>query len=74
LEEGLRSGPLAGAALDVIENEPSVGEELRLQRKCLITPHCAFYSQQSVTELRRKAAMIIHDVLNGKPARNVVNG
>jgi lactate dehydrogenase-like 2-hydroxyacid dehydrogenase len=74
LAEGLRSGPLAGAALDVIENEPSVGEELRLQRKCLITPHCAFYSQQSVTELRRKAAMIIHDVLNGKPARNVVNG
>jgi phosphoglycerate dehydrogenase-like enzyme len=74
LAEGLRSGPLAGAALDVIEKEPDVGEELRLQKKCLITPHCAFYSQESVIELRRKAAMIIRDVLNGKPARNVVTG
>jgi D-3-phosphoglycerate dehydrogenase len=70
----LRSGPLAGAALDVIEKEPDVGEELRLQKKCLITPHCAFYSQQSLTELREKSAMIIRDVLNGKPARNVVTG
>jgi C-terminal binding protein len=74
LAEALRNGRLAGAALDVIEKEPSVGEELRLQKKCLITPHCAFYSQQSLTELREKSAMIIRDVLNGKPARNVVTG
>ncbi len=74
LAEALRSGGLAGAALDVIEKEPNVSEELRLQKNCLITPHCAFFSQQSVMELRRKAAMILHDVLNGKPARNVVSG
>jgi len=74
LAEALRSGRLAGAALDVIEKEPTVGEELRQQKKCLITPHCAFYSQQSLTELRQKSAMIIRDVLNGKPARNVVTG
>jgi C-terminal binding protein len=74
LAEGLRSGRLAGAALDVIEKEPNVCEELRLQKKCLITPHCAFYSQQSLTELRKKSAMIVHDVLHGKAARNVVTG
>jgi C-terminal binding protein len=74
LAEALRSGRLAGAALDVIEKEPSVCEELRLQKKCLITPHCAFYSQQSLTELRRTSAIIVRDVLNGKPARNVVTG
>jgi|ERR1700722_6995750 len=74
LAEALRSGRLAGAALDVIEKEPGICEELRLQKKCLITPHCAFYSQQSLTELRRTSAMIIHEVLNGKPARNVVTG
>jgi C-terminal binding protein len=74
LAAALQSGMLAGAALDVIEKEPNVSEELRLQKKCLITPHCAFYSQESLTELRRKSALIIYDVLNGKPARNVVNG
>lgn len=74
LAHALRTGPLAGAALDVIEKEPVVSEELRLQKNCLITPHCAFYSQQSFAEMRRSAALVLHDVLNGKPARNVVNG
>ena len=46
----------------------------RQQKKCLITPHCAFYSQQSFAEMRRKAALVLYDVLNGKPARNVVSG
>ena len=74
LAEGLRSGRLAGAAIDVLENEPKLGEELRQQKNCLITPHCAFYSQQSMVELRQSAAMVVREVLMGKPARNVVNG
>jgi len=74
LAEALSNGRLAGAALDVIEHEPKLCEELRQQKKCLVTPHCAFYSQESLTEMRRKSAEIIHDVLNGKPARNVVSG
>lgn len=74
LAHALSTGRLAGAALDVIENEPTVSEQLRTQRKCLITPHCAFYSQESFEEMRRKSAVIVHEVLNGKPARNVVSG
>ena len=79
LYEALRTGRLAAAALDVLQNEPPVGNVLfnAYQRgelqNVLLTPHVAWYSQQSARELRRKAAEEAGRLLHGDPPYNVVS-
>lgn len=74
LIEGLKSGKIAGAALDVVENEPiGLGHELLSFDNVYITPHSAFYSVEAVEELRTKAAKNIVDKLAGSvPAYIIV--
>lgn len=50
----LRDGRLAGAALDVLEDEPTkpedgIREELRKMPNVIVTPHTAFYRCLSAT-------------------------
>ncbi|MCD7442502.1 C-terminal binding protein [Streptomyces lincolnensis] len=54
--KALDSGQLDGTALDVLESEPHVPAALLDQPGALLTPHVAFSSDASVTELRRRAA------------------
>ncbi|WLW50123.1 C-terminal binding protein [Streptomyces sp. YU58] len=54
--KALDSGHLDGAAFDVLESEPHVPAALLDQPGALLTPHVAFSSDASVTELRRRAA------------------
>ena len=56
LTQSLASGRLGGAALDVIESEPSVPDALRALTNVMLTPHVAFSSDASLAELRRRAA------------------
>ena len=66
LVEGIKTGKIAGAALDVVEEEPiSLGHELLSFDNVYITPHSAFYSEEAVKELRSKAAKNIVDKLAG---------
>ncbi|MCZ7573262.1 MAG: C-terminal binding protein [Ardenticatenaceae bacterium] len=70
----LRQGWIAGAALDVLEHEPPAPDNPLLRMdNVLLTPHSAFYSEESVTELRRKGAQDIARVLRGEPPRTPVN-
>jgi len=39
----------------------------------IITPHIAFHSEQSYTELKTKAAQAVLDVLKGKLRKAIVN-
>lgn len=39
--EALETGVIAGAALDVYDNEPNVSERLKAQEKAVLTPHIA---------------------------------
>jgi D-3-phosphoglycerate dehydrogenase len=74
LLRALESGRLAGAALDVLEQEPPPADAPLLRREdVLITPHIAFYSEESLVELQTKAAEEVVRVLQGQVPRNPVN-
>jgi len=73
LAAAIDSGQIAGAALDVMTNEPPVNSPLIGKRNVIITPHTSFYSDESLVELQTKAAQEVASVLTDKPARNPVN-
>jgi D-3-phosphoglycerate dehydrogenase / 2-oxoglutarate reductase len=76
LFDALQSGQLAGAALDVLPDEPPPkGHPLLTHPRALITPHVAWYSAEAEVELRRKAAQNIADLAStGRPTYAVVEG
>jgi len=74
LIEVLRSGHLGGVALDVLDKEPARSPELFSFPNCLVTPHLAFYSADSVAEMRASAAQNVLRHLQGHGAINIVNG
>lgn len=75
----LREGRLAAAALDVLRREPPVENALYdayLRGELptlLLTPHVAWYSQQSAVEIRTKAAAEAGRLLRGEPPWNPVS-
>ncbi len=70
----LRERWIAGAALDVLDTEPPAdADALRDLETLLLTPHVAFYSEESVEELQRKAAESVVQVLSGETPRYPVN-
>ena len=83
LYQGLRSGSIAAAGLDVLQSEPpdladpliSAWQrgEIWLRDQLLITPHAAFYSEAGFTDLRRSAIRIAIAFLDGEKLHNCVN-
>ncbi|MGR6968634.1 C-terminal binding protein [Streptomyces cynarae] len=71
--KALDSGHLGGAALDVLESEPHVPAGLSDQPGALLTPHVAFSSDASVTELRRRAAEEVVRILAGEAPAHACN-
>lgn len=66
LIEALRSGHLGGAALDVFEKEPPDAARLRDVPNLLLSPHMAYYSEESLKESQQKAATQVVKVLKGE--------
>ncbi len=57
LARALESGRLAGAALDVLDPEPPTpSDPLLHDERVILTPHAAFYSEESLAELKRRVA------------------
>ena len=73
LAAALDGKQIAGAALDVMENEPPTGSPLLGRENVIITPHTSFYSEESLVDLQIKASEEVVRVLSGMPARNPVN-
>ncbi|MFE9446129.1 C-terminal binding protein [Streptomyces sp. NPDC006602] len=71
--KALDSGHLDGAAFDVLETEPHVPAGLLDQPGALLTPHIAFSSDTSVTELRRRAAEEVVRILAGETPAHPCN-
>ena len=83
LFDGLRSGQVGAAGIDVFETEPPPTDhpliaawrarESWLEGRCVVTPHAAFYSPTAIREMREKAALTCHDYLANGELRNCVN-
>ena len=75
LATALEDGSIAGAALDVFAPEPLPhGHPLFSTPNTLLTPHVAYYSEESMVELRRRAIGNVVAVLSGRTPEHVVNG
>jgi D-3-phosphoglycerate dehydrogenase len=73
LAAALDARQIAGAALDVLEQEPPLNSPLFGRDNVILTPHTSFYSVESLEELQTKAAEEVVRVLSGQPPRNPVN-
>jgi phosphoglycerate dehydrogenase-like enzyme len=70
----LREGRIAGAGLDVVEDEPLQTAEEAATPNLIVTCHAAFCSVESKLEMRATSARIARAAVRGEPLENVVNG
>ena len=74
LVEAVKTGQIAGAAIDVFEAEPLGESSLRSAGKDLIlTPHLGASTEEAQVNVAIDVAEQIRDVLLGLPARSAVN-
>ena len=83
LRIALKNNKIKAAILDVLPNEPiDYGNKLLkdyldknkyLRNRLIITPHSAFYSDQSISEIRKKGALEAKRILEGLRPLNCVN-
>lgn len=83
LPDALDSGKLAGAAIDVLSEEPPPEDHPLLEawrdpnhpafERLIINPHAAFYSEEGLSDMRRKGAEACRRALTGEPLRNIIN-
>jgi len=73
LARALDQGHLAGAALDVLSQEPPSTSPLFGRDSVILTPHMSLYSAESLVELQSKAAEEVVHVLTGEAPRHPLN-
>ena len=73
LGDALDVGALAGAALDVLTDEPpDPSNRLLRHPRTLVTPHVAYYSDSAEVELRARGIAAVVDVLSGRTPVDLV--
>ncbi len=74
LARAVEAGWIAGAALDVVEVEPLPKDHpIRNLSRVLLTPHVAWYSEESEPELRRRSGAITAAMLRGDRVASILN-
>ena len=83
IADAILSGKLAGAAIDVLPDEPPPADHPLLvawrdpkhpaYERVIINPHSAFYSEEGLLDMRVKGAETCRRALLGEPMRNIVN-
>lgn len=73
LVEALRTGHLAGAALDVFDNEPNIDPELVGMENVILTPHIASATHEAREAMATLAVNGILKTLRNEVPENIVN-
>jgi D-3-phosphoglycerate dehydrogenase len=73
LYEAIKSGHVAGAAIDVFGKEPPVGNPLLTLDRLICTPHLGASTEEAQDNVSRAVAEQIVAYLNGGTIRNAVN-
>jgi D-3-phosphoglycerate dehydrogenase len=74
LLNALKSGKIAGAALDVFVTEPTAADDpFRKLDNCIVTPHIAASTVEAQENVAIQVAEQIVDVIKGGPVRNALN-
>lgn len=74
LDWALANKEIAGAALDVVEHEPLTEDNPLLKHEnFIVSPHTAWYSEESAQELNRKVAEEAVRFMKNEPVRYPVN-
>lgn len=70
----VRAGKIAGAALDVLPEEPPPSDHRLLrEERVMLTPHVAWYSEEARRDMRMRGAEEVVRVLQGEAPRSPVN-
>lgn len=74
LVDALKNGRIRAAGLDVFEEEPlPLNSGLLGLAGVVLTPHTAWYTEESSDELKRRTAENVVDACLGRRPRNIVN-
>ncbi|OWK34777.1 C-terminal binding protein [Fimbriiglobus ruber] len=83
IPDAIRSGHLAGAAIDVLPHEPPTDDHPLLVAwrdpndpcydRLIVNPHSAFYCEEGLRDMRVKGAQACRRALLDIPMRNIVN-
>jgi D-3-phosphoglycerate dehydrogenase / 2-oxoglutarate reductase len=73
LADALRGGRLAGAAIDVFEDEPPKGSPLLEAPNTVLTPHLGASTEEAQARVAMETVQQVLDVLDGRSARYAVN-
>lgn len=73
LYEALKNKEISGAALDVLDKEPPEWSIIPCLENLILTPHAAFYSEPSISELKKRTAKAVVDALQGKTVSDLFN-
>jgi len=73
LAEAVKSGVVAGAAIDVFEQEPPKDSPLVGVEGIIVTPHLGASTEEAQVKVAVDVAEQVVDVLHGRPARTAVN-
>ena len=73
LVRAIRSGKVAGAAVDAWDEEPPTGSPLLGMREVICTPHLVATTFEAQLNVARRMARQVHDFISSGQADNVVN-
>ncbi len=74
LVRAIQQGDIAGAGLDVLEQEPcEPGSDITTLDNVILTPHSAWYSEEARADMRRRAVGQVVSVLNGELPYSLIN-